>query len=504
MNRFEKGDPVRHETYGTGTVAGARIGGYELRVSFGACSLWIPAAELSPTGPGLRLMSEDTADNEPATGKGASQTTSFDAIMRMLNGRSERVEEAQVPDKIRIPVYRELPGNRPIQASMAIEAFRLGIVPIHSITDWTVGRTEEVGQLMTFLHDHAEGAALVEGAYGAGKSHLLQFMAVEAERMGYAVALAGFDPSEASAAFPKKAYRHLVQGFRAVVDGKVLDFRGFWTEVASRPNWKEVLGDHWLFGRILTKLSKSDDSDGLANGLSNEDWEFIEAKGSGKIGRKKTLYDYSTCANIYCNILSAAARAASEVLGMMGLVVLLDEAEVARSVMYRYQAQRGMNFFRGLVLTANDDDILLDEALVRAETLVGEQSGLIYSAHNPVRYTTGIPTGLKVAFALTPGTLQDEFSRTRETITRVQVDVLSMDQLRELFRKICLTYEVTYGVRLETKKRDRLFRLLYTADRIQSTRTFIKAVIEALDYVRFYPDGDVEVMVVEGGDGDML
>ena len=498
MNRFEKGDAVTHATYGDGTVLGSRIGGFEFRVNFGVYSLWIPARELVRAGEGLKLVE----DEAPAVRSTAPSSTSLDAILRLLGGQAPASEEPAGARKHRAPVYRMLPENRPVSASMAIEAFRLGIVPSSSIGEWTVGRKDEVGQLMEFLHDHAEGAALVEGAYGAGKSHLLRFLAGEAEQLGYAVAMAGFDPSEASAAFPKKAYRHLVTGFKAVVDDRVLNFRGFWREVASRPGWRDVLGDHWLFASVLERLQEEEPHE--RPGLTEEEWDFIEARGEGRIGRKKTLYDYSTCANIYCNILSATARAASEVLGMMGLLVLLDEAEVAGSVMYRYQAQRGMNFFRGLVLTANDDDVLMDEELIRAETIQGAVSGLIYSAHHPVRYTTGIPGALKVAFALTPGTLQDEFSRTRETITRVQVDVLSMDQLRELFRRICRIYDTTYGVKLEKKRQDRLFRLLYTADRIQSTRTFIKSVIEALDYVRFYPDGDVEQMVVSGGEGDAI
>lgn len=483
MTDFQIGDSVTHETYGPGTVIGSRIGGFELRVDFVMASVWVPADELA--GPDGKRNSTPRVREEPA------YRTSLDAIMRMLAGDRDEGRTRQPA----VPVYRELPATRPVDATMAVEAFRLGIVPTNSIDQWTVGRNPEIKALKDFLHDHSEGAALVEGAYGAGKSHLLQFLANEAIGMGFAVAMAGFDPSEASAAFPKKAYRHLVQGFRANLDGRTLDFREFWREVASRPGWREVLKDHWLFGRFLPRLEAGGD-------LPDQDWEFLEARGSGKIGRKKTLYDYSTCANIYCNILSAAGRAASEVLGMTGLLILLDEAETAGNVMYRYQAQRGMNFFRGLVMTSNDDDVLLDEGLIRTDTMIGESSGLIYSAHHPVPYTTGIPTSLKVAFALTPGTLQDEFSRARETITRVQVDVLTMAQLRDLFRKICSTYARTYGVRLDNARKDRLFRLLYTADRIQSTRTFIKAVIEALDYVRFFPDGNVEAMVMQGGEGE--
>jgi hypothetical protein len=273
------------------------------------------------------------------------------------------------------------------------------------------------------------------------------------------------------------------------VDGQPVDFRGFLTAVASKDNWKEILGDHWLLGAFLKKVA--------AGKAEPEDWEHVEALGRGEDGRP-TLHDYSTCANLYVNLLSALSLAAAEVLGMNGLAVLLDEAEVARNVLYRYQAQRGVNFFRGLVLSANDDPDLLEEAFVREDVTVGAQTRLLYSGHNPARYTAGIPCRLKVAFALTPGSLQDEFRRTRETIGRVELDVLSLDALKALFWKIHATYEACYGVRLDPKLRDRVFRLLATAERVSSTRGFIKAAVEALDYARFFPQGDIEAVILDG------
>ncbi len=499
MASYRKGDAVTHPAYGRGSVNGTRIDGFEVRVSFGAYSLWVPAKELTPASGGLRLVGAEPAEEGPH-----HTATSFDAILRLLTGepapasRREPAPAASAPAtaaaakkarKHEKPTFRPAKEGRAVRDATAIEAFRLGIVPARHIEDWTVGREVEVKALRTFLKDEGEGAILIEGQYGAGKSHLLAFMAREAEAMGFAVAIAGFDPSEASAAFPKKAYRRLCQGFRAHVDGQPVDFRGFLTAVAARDNWPEVLGDHWLLGSFLKKVAK-----GKAD---PEDWEHVEALGRGEDGRP-TLHDYSTCANLYVNLLSALSRAAAEVLGLSGLAVLLDEAEVARNVMYRYQALRGVNFFRGLVLSANDDHDLLEEAFVREDVTVGELTRLLYSGHNPARYTTGIPCRMKVAFALTPGSLQDEFRRTRETIGRVELDVLGLDALKALFWKIHATYEACYGVRLDPKLRDRVFRLLATADRVSSTRGFIKAAVEALDYARFFPQGDIEALILDG------
>lgn len=494
---FRKGDAVTHPAYGRGTVTGLRINGYEVRVGFGSFNLWVPARELTAAGGGLRVVRPE-GEGEPAAPPALdARRASFEAILRMLTGEPEPPKvagtPAPTPRKERAkpePKFRPGAKVRPVPDAAAIEAFRLGIVPLRHIAEWTVGREDEVRRMRAFLHDAAEGAILVEGAYGAGKSHLLNYLAREAEKEGFAVAMAGFDPSEATAAFPKKAYRRLLQGFGARVDGHHLDFRGFLVTVAHRPNWRDVLGDHWLLGPFLERLETGH--------VDEDDWDFVEARARGG-GDGPTLHDYSTCANIYCNLLTTLGRAATEVLGLSGLAVLLDEAEVARNVMYRYQALRGVNFFRGLVLAANDDPALLDEERVRENAVtLGVETRLVYSGHNRVPYTNGIPAHLKVAFALTPGSLQDEFRRTRETIQRVELDVLSMDDLRELFRRICDCFGSVYGIHVGARERDRLFRLLSTADRVTSTRGFIKGAVEALDYVRFYPEGNVEQVIVEG------
>lgn len=496
MTRFRKGDAVQHPGYGRGTVSGVRIDGYEVRVVFGSFSLWIPTRELERAPGGLRLVGAP-----PPPDRGPGDRTSFEAILRLLTGepeprganaggpRGEPAHTRRARPRAE-PRFRPAHGARTVRDSTAIEAFRMGIVPLRHITDWTVGRERETAQLRAFLNDHAEGAVLIEGAYGAGKSHLLQVLAHDATAMGFATALAGFDPSEATAAFPKKAYRRLVRSLAVPLDGTTLDFRGFWTAVAERPGWREVLGNHWLFGPFLARLAKGR--------TTEEDWEHVEARGRSD-PRRATLHDYSTCANLYANLLTAMARAAVEVLGLAGLAVLLDEAEVARNTMYRYQALRGVNFFRGLVLAANDDPALVEEEIARRDAAtVGAETGLVYSGHNPIRYTTGIPAGLKVAFALTPGSLQEEFRRTRETIPRIELDVLDFDQLRVLFGRIADTYAAVYAVRPTRDARDRMFRLLATADRVSSTRGFIKAAIESLDFLRFYPEGDVEALILDG------
>ncbi|NOZ00764.1 MAG: hypothetical protein GXP54_02605, partial [Deltaproteobacteria bacterium] len=48
-------------------------------------------------------------------------------------------------------------------------------------------------------------------------------------------------------------------------------------------------------------------------------------------------------------------------------------------------------------------------------------------------------------------------------------------------------FQSVYGVALSPYGRDHLFKLLSASDAAQSTRRFIKAAVEAMDSVRFYP-----------------
>ncbi len=493
MPEFEKGTLVHHDAYGRGTVLATRHRGLEVQVSFSRFKLWMPERELSPLGRGVRLV--EPTPPPPQAAAATDATGAMGELLGILYGQTGQTVPTSATTVAPMPLPWEpvfapaLPGF-PMQNAAAIEAFRLGLVPTDHIDHWTVGRTWELGRIRDFLRDWAEGAIVIEGAYGAGKSHLLRYLGRDAAGLGYAVASASFDPSEATAAFPKKAFRRLVQGFRATVQGETLAFRPFLRAVAQHPKWEDVLGDHPLLSFLLHRLAKNREDESL--------WEWIEARWSGR-RPLPTLHDYSTCANIYCNLLSGLSRAATELLGMSGLLLLLDETEVARNVIYRYQVQRGLNFFRGLIMTANDDPILLDEEIVAGSPTTGLDTGLIYSAHNKLRYTTAIPSYLKVAFALTPGTLQNEFRRYRESIAVIELDILTPQQLHDLFDRILAAFTAVYGTTLSPRGRDRAFHLITLSGRVATTRGFIKAVVEVMDFCRFFPDQDFERLFTEPG-----
>lgn len=486
MRDLRKGSRVIHRALGVGTVKALRYNGHEAYVSFGRFTLWVPTKELEVTGEGLRLIKRD----DPAPqGEGRGQRL-VDEMLAILKGQERPKSESQ--RRLPPPTYSPPLAGRPIQDAKDIEALRLGVVPISRIEEWTVGREEEVKRIIEFISDDAEGALAIEGAYGAGKTHLVTYAYHRTLKEGFAVAAAGFGSSQKAAAFPKRTYRNIVAGFAAPLEGRIVGFRDFLRSVASKGAWRDVLGDHWALAPLLRRIEREE--------VSEDDWAWIEGREVAS-PHLPTLHDHGTCANLYCNLLSAIGRAAAEVLNLRGFVVLLDEAEVARSVPYSYHLARGLNFFRGLILTANDEEALLEEEVVKGDVFyAGSITRLLYSGFRPVRYTAGVPSYLKVIFAVTPGSLRQELKKYRDSMEFIEVDPLPPSDLRRLFGLICDRFATVYGVRLTMREREEVYRLLAYGDgRVSSTREFIKASVEALDGLRFFPNVPLSEVLSDSG-----
>jgi hypothetical protein len=87
-----------------------------------------------------------------------------------------------------------------IQARRMIEAFRLGIVPHQDVESFTFGREKPIAVMDEALANLARGQGdvfMVEGEYGAGKTHLLEYVHHRALGSGIATSLVQFDPAEA-------------------------------------------------------------------------------------------------------------------------------------------------------------------------------------------------------------------------------------------------------------------------------------------------------------------
>ena len=370
---------------------------------------------------------------------------------------------------------------------MVVEAFRLGIVPYNAIETWTQGRDSELSKIRQWLDDWGQGTLIIEGPYGSGKSHFLQYLYSIAVKSGYAVSFTDLDPSEATAAFPKRVYRRIVQNLKAPIGAEQVGFRGLMHVIAENIDTNPVV-DHPYFGAIIDTLRKGK--------LKEDTWHWLEGREAVK-GKYGSLWDFTTVANVYCHILSCLGWLMVKVLDLNGFLILFDEVETTKSMSYRYQFRRGLNFFRGLSMVANDEPVLLEEKVVKNVVRKGEETGLVYSGHFPIPYLYRIPSYLKVVFAITPAVLTREFHKWRNTVPVLELESLSIPHLHRLFNMFLEHYKKVYGIRVMPAQRRQYLRILLDRCHYTSTRIFIKSMVELMDFIRFYPESSIEAIVGE-------
>lgn len=441
---------VRHATLGEGTVIDQRHYGHEYLVCFAhSLQLWIKKHHLTFLG---------KVDFLPEKGRPAYSLTELTPEIK--------------------------PGtNIPKEAQSIVEAFRLGIVPVQAVTEWTVGRGAELEKVRRWLQDESSGTMIIRGEYGSGKSHLLEYLHAGAFELNYAVSLVGLDPCDAQPGFPKRVYRPFIRNLRVPFENHYYTFREILTLIAHNSP-QNPLPDHRFLGKVLDRIKENKDTP--------EMWEWIEGQESS-YPELNSLYDHTTAANIYCHILNGISALVVNELNLRGLLLLLDEAETSRTYRYVYEWKRAMNFFNALSLVANDEPELENEEVVRGEEYYyGKTTKLVYSGFLPIPYLYQLPSFLKVVFAFTPD-FKLNFTKGFN-IYEIELDTLPVQQLEDLFYQFIELYESMYQTVMPKKQRQRLFQLIKRNSN-HSTRRFIKAMVECLDFVRFYPSENPESLM---------
>jgi hypothetical protein len=394
---------------------------------------------------------------------------------------TEILQERQKQDIFqKKPEVEEPDSQIPRDARSVIEAFRLGIVPAQSIREWTVGRTREIETVRQWLHDESSGTMVIRGEYGSGKSHLIEYLHSNGFDLNYAVSLVGIDPCDAQPGFPKRIYRHLIRNLRFPYQGHYYTFCELLTLIGKNFQHNPLQG-HSFLERIFEKIRKEKDTPHM--------WEWIEGQETtySELG---TLYDHTTAANIYCNILSALGMLAVKELDLKGILLMFDEAETSRTYRYSYEWTRAVNFFNALSMVANDEPELKEERVVKGDHYYyGDRTGLIYSGYVRIPYIFQLPSFLKVAFAFTP---DYKLSLSRDyNIYELELESLPIHQMEYLYYRFMDIYEKVYQHQIPKGYRRRLFEMVKN-NSYQSTRRFIKAMVESLDFSRFYSIKNLE------------
>ena len=439
---------VHHPKYGRGVVKLTRHKGFELLVTFeDGLTRWVRIDELTETG-------------------------------------ITQITEPPVPPP---PVF----SDERLKSRRMIEAFRLGIVPYDCVEEFTFGRDKETKEIMDWLNSPDEGTSLLVGEYGTGKTHLLHYALGNALQNGFAIAWVEMDPNEAPFHKPKRVYNHLIKNFkyRDMQTGQLKGFRDFLKRALAAGAFQ----DHIYFKHLIEHNDEIfwewiEGSESIPRPM-----EWIQNYWGYRVNRYQFLpglYDCSTAANIYCYLLSGLGCAATQVLGLQGLLLVFDEAETVSMTNYSYQDEKAKNFLKGLIRTASNDEDLLEGP--------GE-SGLYYCGigvgpNVPFLYKRS--RGLKLVFAFASldwnykyiwdGLYREiPIIEEMERMPRIDLEPLSDNALKEVFEHICLLYGSCYDFLEEDLTIDKLFRKVNTQS--ERTRLFVKGSVEALDLVRLNP-----------------
>jgi len=349
-----------------------------------------------------------------------------------------------------------------------IEALRLGIVPRDCACQFTFGREAEARAISGWL-EGGKGVLLLEGGYGAGKTHLLDFAYGTALSDGYAVARVQVNPNETPFSKPKRVYGQLVANLRYLMpgNGETGNFAGLLHAIVGSGG----LRDHEFFKHLAGK----------------EDvalWEWIAAREPSPYPFDKYsttpyswylpgMYDYGTAVNIYTYLLSGLSRAAKDVLGLKGLLLLFDESESITQYTYRYELDKSFYYIQALTLMANNDRKLCRFPKVRSD--------LAYCGVGPLHpYVYKAPTHVKIVFAMTPAT-GPLWLRGESGVESLELNPLDSVPRSMIRQGIVDLYDRAYHGGSQGGSP----RLEFPPDLEElQTRKFVKGCVEALDLAR--------------------
>ena len=237
--------------------------------------------------------------------------------------------------------------------------------------------------------------------------------------------------------------------------------------------------DHPILGSVLERIRK--------NTMRPDDWEAVLGTGEAT-AVTGYLPDFTTSANVYCNLLSGLGFLVTDVLKKRGLVILVDEVETASACLYKFHFRRAQSFFRGLTLTAADDPVLLEETVVKGKSnYEGSETKLVYAGHRKIPYLYRIPSGLKVVLATTPGPMRGEYQTWRTSQTVLSIEPVPIRALRTLMERLNVSYGAVHGVMFPELTVTALTGKLLDRFGGMATRRVLKAFLECLDFRRFNP-----------------
>lgn len=373
-----------------------------------------------------------------------------------------------------------------------IEAFRLGIVPKFAIKDFTFGRETEIKKFLQLKEEYYKlggQVVLIEGEYGSGKTHFMDYMASVLYEEGFAVSEVELHPIAGTPSRPKQIYREIVTNFRVRLNDSNLGFIDF-IKLALGVDLPHY---HPILTPFFRHLRKTPYSPILLSYISGEpmDREYLNAV---KKWRLPVLLDHTSAADIYTNLLTAFAYIL-KTMGSPGFAILLDEGEgVFFSYYYYYNRWiMALAFLRGFLFTAlNKEEALTLENLRDTPMYpVGKQDtyGWVHSGVRPMPYAYMLPSNLFVVVAFTP-LMRDEYLRLLQDIPSdkwIPLSNLNEKAYEKILDATIKLYERAYpGFTIDKGTRSKLSSKFLREYGKTDVRFFLENLINELDILRHY------------------
>ncbi len=344
-------------------------------------------------------------------------------VERAALARTEAASAAMATG-VAVPIRRAFDPTTEADAWQAIEALRLGVVPLSRVETYTVGREAELAALHGLLGDGG-GLRLLFGDYGHGKTHLIELFEHQARQAGFATARATLDPAEVPPSHPRRLYRALMSGFRcpdaadcsplplferlaesdAHLDPKGRRYSRFLTP-ALRAHRERTNSD--LPGKLLDYVQGEPvDIEDLNQRAGYMDWTHE---------RMLALSDFRTYGRLYAHLIGTWATWCRDA-GYKGLVVLFDEVErvSALDAAQRRLADQVLRHYTAVTLPTahlafdpNDQDAMY-------------RGGQRVHRNLPLRFTEDQP--LSVVMALTPAPDVEATIRRLVSVDSVRIDL---------------------------------------------------------------------------------
>ncbi len=363
-----------------------------------------------------------------------------------------------------------------ISARRIVEAFRLGIVPRRDIDDFTFGRDAEIHYLKKGIERLKEGRGdciLIEGEYGSGKTHLLEYLYHLGIKEGLVVTKVDLDPREVALSRPKKVYRELIHNLRFLDHEREGGFRDLLRKAVNLN-----IKDHIYFTPLLSRIKRVEENEFIAEVF----YQWVEAESTKEYAVEHNmyrikggqnipaLYDFATAADFYCYLISGISYIGRE-LGFSGLLLLLDEAESVTHFWDVAAFQRGMNFLDGLVKTS-----------LNYPELKRINRNYLHNGMRPTPYIYK-DSYILLVIATTPLPNEYTYLRLKNVIRKLlTLAPLKEDAMKECFYNLLAIYKAAYpNFRLSPLKEN---EILISALKQETLRDFIKYTIDFLDCER--------------------